>query len=176
MTSNDYSRHCTRTLKATVITLNDGACEGKVTDDTGPVVVEMLKNHFSKTPFSLQMETVLLGFDATALRYKVIDCVARDVDMVFTIGGTGIGRRDITPETLLSLFHKEIPGIMDFIRMKHGTALPEALISRSVAGVIGETQVYALPGEVEAVREYMSEIQRILIHNFMMLRGTDATE
>ena len=57
--------------------------------------------------------------------------------MVFTTGGTGIGPRDITVETVKPLLDKEIPGIMEFIRMKYGAEMPNALLSRGIAGVFG---------------------------------------
>ncbi|MBN2528443.1 MAG: MOSC domain-containing protein [Deltaproteobacteria bacterium] len=170
----DALAHHQRPLKIMVLTLSDRASQGEYKDRSGPAIVEMLKSFFSSTPWHLQVDTAIIGDDATLLRYKVNDCVAREVDVLLTTGGTGIGKRDITPETLLSLFHKEIPGIMDFIRMKYGADLPQALISRSVAGVINETQVFALPGSVKAAREYMNEILRVLEHNMLMLWGIDA--
>jgi molybdopterin biosynthesis enzyme MoaB len=68
---------------------------------------------------------------------------------------------------------KEMPGIMDMIRVKYGAANAGALLSRAVAGVKGKTVVYTLPGSVKAVNEYMSEISKTLEHTFYMLYGTD---
>jgi molybdopterin biosynthesis enzyme MoaB len=68
---------------------------------------------------------------------------------------------------------KEMPGIMEMIRVKYGTVNAGALLSRAVAGVIGKTVVYTLPGSVKAVNEYMSEISKTLEHTFYMLYGTD---
>lgn len=171
--SGDEIVHVARPLKVVIITLSDRVSRGVYEDRSGPAIEEMLTAHFSNTPWHLHVERVLMEDDATMLRYKVSDCVAREVDVLFTTGGTGIGKRDITPETLLSMFHKEIPGIMDYIRMKYGVSLPQALISRSVAGVIGEMQIYALPGSEKATKEYMIEILRILEHNLYMLWGID---
>ncbi len=92
-------------------------------------------------------------------------------DYIFTTGGTGIGPRDITPDVILPLLDREIPGIMDHIRIKYGTDLPQALLSRSVAGVIGKTLIFALPGSPKAVGEYLSEILRILMHATLMVHG-----
>jgi len=73
-------------------------------------------------------------------------------DFIFTTGGTGIGHRDITVDVVKPLLDKEIPGIMDMIRMKYGMEKPNALISRSVAGLMNNTMVFTLPGSVRAVK------------------------
>ncbi len=63
---------------------------------------------------------------------------------------------------------------MEMIRMKYGMEKPNALLSRSVAGVAGKTIIYALPGSVKAVNEYMAEISRTMKHTLYMLHGLDA--
>jgi molybdenum cofactor synthesis domain-containing protein len=99
--------------------------------------------------------------------------VAGGADVIFTSGGTGIGPRDVTPETIRAVLDREIPGVMEYIRVKYGRTKPSALLSRSVAGVIGSTLVYALPGSVRAVREYLAEILRSLEHAVLTVRGID---
>lgn len=71
------------------------------------------------------------------------------------------------------MLQKEIPGIMELIRMKYGAEKPNALISRGVAGVIGNTLIYTLPGSVKAVEEYMTEITKTIRHSIFMLHGLD---
>jgi molybdopterin biosynthesis enzyme MoaB len=58
--------------------------------------------------------------------------------------------------------------------MKYGAEKPNALLSRSVAGVAGQTLIYALPGSVKAVNEYMAEIFKTLKHSVFMLHGLDS--
>ena len=99
---------------------------------------------------------------------------AQDYDFIFTTGGTGIGPRDITVDVLKPMLDKEIPGIMEMIRMKYGMEKPNALISRSIAGLIGNTMIFVLPGSVKAVNEYMSEITKVLKHLVLMLYSIDA--
>ena len=99
--------------------------------------------------------------------------VKEKVDIIFTTGGTGIGPRDITPDVIKKLIDKEIPGIMEMIRIKYGMQFPNALLSRSIAGVAGKTLLYALPGNPKAVKEYCDEIFKTVEHSFRMLYNID---
>ncbi|MEZ5020212.1 MAG: molybdopterin-binding protein [Bacteroidales bacterium] len=63
-------------------------------------------------------------------------------------GGTGIGPRDITPDVVRPMLTKEIRN-RNKIRVKYGMMNPKALLSRAVAGTIGNNLVYTLPGSVE---------------------------
>jgi len=94
-------------------------------------------------------------------------------DLILTTGGTGIGPRDITVDTVKPMLEKEIPGVMEYIRMKYGSSKPNALLSRGVAGIIGSCLIYTLPGSVRAVEEYMTVITSTLEHTFLMLYGID---
>ena len=100
-------------------------------------------------------------------------CKRNYYNIIITTGGTGIGPRDITVETVIPLLSKQIPGIMEYIRIKYGTEKPTALLSRSVAGVIGKSLIYTLPGSVKAVEEYMREIVKTLSHTINMQYGVD---
>jgi molybdopterin biosynthesis enzyme MoaB len=93
------------------------------------------------------------------------------IEVMITTGGTGIAPRDCTPETVLALADKIVPGVMEHIRWKYGQNNPMAYLSRSVAVCMGDTLVYTLPGSVKAVEQYMSEILRTLEHLLLTLRG-----
>jgi molybdopterin biosynthesis enzyme MoaB len=71
------------------------------------------------------------------------------------------------------LLDKEIPGIMEFIRVRYGAEKPNALLSRAVAGIIGKALIYTLPGSVRAVDEYLTEILKTLNHTLLMKYGID---
>ena len=62
---------------------------------------------------------------------------------------------------------------MEFIRIKYGTEKPAALLSRGVAGIMGKSLIYTLPGSVKAVEEYMTEILKTLKHTIFMQYGID---
>ncbi len=97
----------------------------------------------------------------------------RQYNLILTTGGTGIGPRDITVETVSPLLEREIPGIMEFIRVKYGMENPNALLSRGVAGIIGKALIFTLPGSVKAVDEYLNEILKVLKHAILMQYGVD---
>jgi molybdopterin adenylyltransferase len=156
-----------------VITLSDRAYRGEYEDLSGPGVRQRIEEFMKSEGWEYSIDIELIPDD----QYKLADIVktaAGSCDMIFTTGGTGIGPRDITVETIKPLLSKEIPGIMEYIRVKHGTEKPNALLSRGVAGITGKSLIYTLPGSVRAVDEYMTEILRTLKHTLLMLYGIDS--
>jgi len=95
------------------------------------------------------------------------------IEVVFTTGGTGLGPRDFAPDVVRPFLDKEIPGVMEMIRVKYGSTMPAALISRSIAGVSGNTLIYCLPGSPKAVSEYCQEILPTIIHSIKMILSID---
>lgn len=159
------------TFKVHVITMSDRAYRGSYADLSGPAVVKYVKYAMAAAGWKCEIKQSLLPDDAVALRAALTE--APSVDLIITTGGTGIGPRDITPDVVRSLLTKEIPGIMEQIRVKYGTRNPKALLSRGIAGTIGNTLIYTLPGSVKAVHEYMAEIVKTIEHTFYMLYGVD---
>jgi molybdenum cofactor synthesis domain-containing protein len=154
-----------------VITLSDRAHRGSYSDLSGPAVVKYVKYAMAAAGWKYELEHIILPDDADALRGALTESPA--ADLIITTGGTGIGPRDITPDVVKPLLTKEIPGIMEQIRVKYGTRNPKALLSRGIAGTIGNTLIYTLPGSVKAVHEYMAEIVKTMEHTFYMLYGID---
>jgi len=171
--AGDTIEYIPKTYKAMIITLSDRASKGEYEDRSGPAVKNMLEDHFKKMNFPLETERNVIPDDRRELESLIRNAVENKFDMIITTGGTGIGKRDITVETVQPMLDKEIPGIMEHIRMKYGSVKPNALLSRGVAGVMNESLVYTLPGSVRAVNEYMTEILKTLNHLFYMLHGMD---
>ena len=166
----EYHPHIFKTL---IITLSDRASKGEYADRSGPRVNELIQTFFDMNNFKYSVDTTIIPDDEAQLN-ELLKNAVDNYDFVFTTGGTGIGHRDITVDVVKPLLDKEIPGIMDMIRMKYGMKKPNALISRSVAGLMNNTMVFTLPGSVRAVNEYMSEITKVLRHLILMLNGIDA--
>ncbi|MDO9580440.1 MAG: molybdopterin-binding protein [Bacteroidales bacterium] len=161
------------TLKILIITLSDRAHKGEYEDLSGPRISEIISKYLSSLNWEYSVNLTLIPDDADILR-EVLTSAGSINNIIITTGGTGIGPRDITVETVAPLLAKEIPGIMEFIRIKYGTEKPNALLSRGVAGIIGKSLIYTLPGSLRAVDEYMTEILKTLIHTIYMQYGVDA--
>jgi len=170
---DDAVQYLPRTLSFRVITLSDRAYKGEYEDRSGPRVRELLASFLSGTRWHPTIEETILPDEPDRLKQELAQAQADGVDIVFTTGGTGIGPRDMTPDVVAEFCDKLIPGIMESIRLKFGSEKPNALLSRSVAGVAGTMLVYTLPGSVRAVEEYVGEILKTLEHSLFMIHGLD---
>ncbi len=162
-----------RVFRFHVVTLSDRASKGVYEDKSGPRIVEILQQHFSDKPRNIEVSHSVIPDDASSLSVLIEKTTYDEVDVIITTGGTGIGPRDVTVETISPMLDKEIPGIMEMIRIKYGQEKPNALLSRGIAGLIGETLIYTLPGSVKAVNEYMAEILKTMEHLIYMRHGLD---
>jgi len=156
-----------------VITLSDRAYRGEYSDLSGPRISERLKEFFTAQKWDSNIRNILIPDNADTLQ-KLVENEVEFSDIIITTGGTGIGPNDITIETIKPLLDKEIPGIMEFIRIKYGAEKPNALLSRGVAGIAGKSLIYSLPGSLKAVDEYMTEIIKTLEHTIQMQHGIDS--
>ncbi len=162
-----------KVFKAKVITLSDRASRGVYEDKSGPEVSGILEKYFDKINWRIEIENIVIRDHEGQLSKLIPELLKQKTDLIITTGGTGIGLRDITPEVMQKFIKKEIPGIMEMIRWKYGVEKPAALISRALAGVHDKTLLFALPGSVRAVNEYMTEILKHLEHLVYMIEGID---
>lgn len=158
--------------KVLVITLSDRAYKGEYEDQSGPAIREMVDNYFKEIAWSMESEIIVIADDVAILR-QLINESSQTYNVIITTGGTGIGPRDFTVDVVTALLDKQIPGIMELIRVKYGMDKPNVLLSRGVAGIKDRSLIYTLPGSVKAVREYMSEILKTLQHAIYMQYGVD---
>jgi molybdopterin adenylyltransferase len=171
--SGDILEYVPRLLRFHVITLSDRASKGQYEDRSGPRITEILNKHFEGKPRNIEVTNAVIPDDASSLKVMIERMAYDEMDVIITTGGTGIGPRDITVETVEPMLDKEIPGIMEMIRVKYGAEKPNALLSRGVAGLMAGTLIYTLPGSVRAVNEYMAEILKTLEHLVYMRHGLD---
>lgn len=169
----DVFEYHQRIFKFQILTLSDRAFKGQYEDKSGPAIEDLIRNHYSASNREIDVHRTLIPDDAGMLQKAISNALELDVDFLITTGGTGIGPRDITVDTIRPMIEKEIPGIMELIRLKYGAEKPNALLSRSVAGLAGKTFIYTLPGSVRAVSEYLSEILKTNDHLVYMLNELD---
>ena len=159
-------------VKIAIITLSDRAYRGEYKDLSGPRVKEILLDYFHNDKKDCHIDLEIMPDDAGTLT-DLLSKAADRYNLIITTGGTGIGPRDITVETVRPMLSKEIPGVMEYIRVKYGSWKPNALLSRGVAGILGKAIIYTIPGSEKAADEYMKEIIKTLNHTMMMQYGID---
>jgi len=171
--SGDVVKVIKKPLKIDIITLSDRAFSGEYKDRSGIEIKNLLDAHFAESDFFAKFANILIPDDPEELTEKVEKSLASGTDIIFTTGGTGISERDITPDVIKPMLHREIPGIMEFIRTKYAEEIPSAMLSRSVAGIIDKTLIFTLPGSVKAVSEYTMEITKVINHAILSIKGIE---
>ncbi len=170
---NQNITHKAKTFDIKVITLSDRAYRGIYKDKSGPLVTELITEYFKQIEKTVNIKNIIIPDNADELSLLIEESKHEKTDIIITTGGTGIGQRDITVETVKTHIDKEIPGIMEMIRMKYGAEKPNALLSRGIAGTMNQSLVYTLPGSIKAVNEYLTEIFKTLDHLLYMIHGID---
>lgn len=171
--ADDELVYVPKEYRIAVITLSTRAYKGTYEDCSGMELEKMINRFCLDNNWPLKYSSVLLPDNAEMLHQELERYIHAGYDMIFTTGGTGIGTSDITIAEVRKVLSKEIPGIMEYVRMKYGSDNPNALLSASLAGVGGNSLIFALPGSVKAVKEYFTEISRMLKHMVYMRMGLD---
>jgi molybdopterin adenylyltransferase len=172
--AHDLLEYRPKVIQAGIITLSDRASKGEYEDRSGPLLRRILEDHYAGLGRLIEIHYRVIPDEQEYLGTLIDQFTQDNMDVIFTTGGTGIGPRDITPEVIKPLLDKEIPGIMEMIRVKYGMQFPNALLSRGVAGIISKTQIYTLPGNPKAVKEYADEILKTVEHTLRMLHEIDS--
>lgn len=154
-----------------IVVLSDRASAGIYEDKSGKLIDKLCTEWFVAKNMKVEIETEIIPDEKEQLVEVLTHSFNKKTDLIFTTGSTGIGERDIAPETIAPLLDKQITGIMELVRVKYGMKNPNAVLSRSIAGTKNKTLLFALPGNPKAVNEYLTEIFSVLFHSFLMLHG-----
>jgi cyclic pyranopterin phosphate synthase len=153
-------------LKAAVVVCSDSISKGIGEDKSGKVITDKLNGYGVEV-----LDYMVIPDDHNAIQDAAQDAVNRGVDILIYTGGTGLSHRDVTPEALEPILTRRIPGIEEAIRGYGQQRMPTAMLSRSVAGTIGEMLVLALPGSAAGAAESMDAIFPAVLHVFQVLSG-----
>ena len=156
--------HFTRVLKeplaASVIVLSDTVASGKKADTAGQNVMEILE----EANFGYIHYQVIS--DSPEQLKALIEQQKNDYPLILTVGGTGLGPKDLTVETIQPLLTREIPGLMEAARSFGQRRTPYAALSRGVAGYIENSLILTLPGSRQGAKESLVAILPALVHLF----------
>jgi molybdenum cofactor synthesis domain-containing protein len=156
-------------IRALAITVSNRAAAGVYADTSGPVLAELLA-----AAGCGEVDGPRVVPDGEPVLAALREAVADGYDVVVTTGGTGLTPGDRTPEMTRQVIDREIPGIAEAIRSAGAAAgIPSAVLSRSLAGLAGQTLVVNLPGSAGGVRDGMAVLSPILGHAVDQARGGD---
>lgn len=154
-------------IRVAIVTVSDSAAAGTREDVSGPKLRERAQE---------------LGWAATE-REVVPDEIERithaltrladsgQISVILTTGGTGVARRDVTPEATRMVIQREIPGLGEMMRAEGRKITPMAALSRSIAGVRGKTLIVNLPGSPRGAVESLDTISKLLPHIVDLIEG-----
>lgn len=152
------------TRTALVLTISDGVDAGTREDESG----EALAARLTELGFAVERQAVADETDDIAM---AVAKASGRFELVVSTGGTGLGPRDRTPQTLHGLLDYEIPGFGEQMRAYGRAKTPMADLSRSMAGALGSTLVVATPGSRGGALDSLAAIEGILEHALETLAG-----
>lgn len=160
-----YRRRIEPGVDGAVIVLSDTVAAGRAEDHAGALVRERLDAAGITCP-----DVEVIPDEPAELETRIRQWVERKVALIVTVGGTGIGSRDRTVETVQPMLDREIPGIMEAARSHGQRRMPYAMLSRGVAGLIGKTLVITLPGSTSGASEHLDALIPGILHAFEVVR------
>jgi molybdenum cofactor synthesis domain-containing protein len=159
-------------IRGTILTVSDRSADQVREDVTGPLVVSRLR----AAGFDVSEPRVIPDGD-DSVRTALTDVLATSVDFVLTLGGTGIGPRDQTPEGTAPLLAAELPGIIEELRRVGLRTVPTAVLSRGLAGIAktpgGRAVIVNLPGSRGAAEDGLAVLVPLIPHIVDQLSGGD---
>lgn len=157
-TSRQHQKESSKDITCGIITLSDSR-KSKKADLSGKYMAEEIEKRY--TLKSRQ----LIPDEKEELLNAIEEMICENIDVILTTGGTGLDSRDITVETVESLFEKKLDGFGEMFRLKSYEEIgAAALLSRATAGIYKKTVIFSMPGSPNAVKTAFSIIIDELPH------------
>lgn len=163
---SDFKNELSFELQAAVVVCSDTISKGTKEDKAGKAIIQKLNDlNIDDISYSI------IPDDKELIASTVLALASNHFDLIIVTGGTGLSARDVSPEAIRPLLDREIPGIMEAARNYGQSRTPYAMLSRGIAGMIGETVVLSLPGSTRGAEESMDAIFPHLLHIFAVMQG-----
>ena len=148
-----------------ILTVSDRASRGEYDDLGGPA----LRAVVTALGWSVLAE-VLVPDETARIQAAIRALAAQGCQLILTTGGTGIALRDVTPEAIRGIMRVELPGFGEAMRLKSFGALPNAILSRSLAAVVDDSLVIALPGKPQGAVDCLHIVAPAIPHTVKVAR------
>jgi cyclic pyranopterin phosphate synthase len=163
---SDYGNKEVQDLAVAVMVCSDSVSSGKKEDRAGKVISDKIKN------LGLEVSNyIIIPDEVLDIQNTINKLCVQKTDLLIITGGTGLSNRDVTPEAVIPLLDRRIPGIEEAIRSYGQDRTPYAMLSRSVVGFKGNTLIMALPGSTAGAGESMDAVFPSVLHLFKILNG-----
>jgi len=158
------------TLKVAVLTISDSVSQSLQQDISGDLVQQKLSQYNL-----LNIHREYVEDDLLSIQNLTRKLIQDDYELIVCTGGTGLSGRDVTPDAILPLIDREIPGVMEAARGYGQQRTPYAMLSRGIAGFSGNCLILTLPGSPRGVEESMDAIFPYILHVFRVKDGARHT-
>jgi molybdenum cofactor synthesis domain-containing protein len=149
-----------------VITISDSVSSGENEDKSGPLLIA----GFSDSGCSVEHKKVMPD-GSDELTSTIQNWIKEGAELIITTGGTGLGPRDLTIETLEGIFDSKLPGVEQALHAYGRGKVKTAMLSRLTAGVVSGAIVICLPGSMGAVKDALNVLVPTIFHSFHMMKG-----
>ena len=157
-------------IKAAVLTVSDKASVGLRIDTSGPTLVNLLHAQ----GFLTEMKAIVPD-EREKIVAKLREWVeGGSVQLILTTGGTGLSPRDVTPEALMEVSERIVPGLGELMRNAGQKSTPTSYLSRSLAVTASKSLIIALPGSERGAKESFQSIIPCLRHAIGTINGWDS--
>ncbi|MBL7831849.1 MAG: bifunctional molybdenum cofactor biosynthesis protein MoaC/MoaB [Saprospiraceae bacterium] len=163
---SDFQKDIDSSLKAAVVVCSDTISGGSKEDKAGKAIIRHLERNKVKVA-----DYFIIPDDPNEIASLVHQMNDAGCNMLFFTGGTGLSRRDVTPDVVKPLLTREIPGIMEMIRSYGQHRSPYSFLSRGVSGMVNDMLVITLPGSTKGADESMHAIMPHILHLFKVIDG-----
>jgi molybdopterin adenylyltransferase len=152
-------------IEVGIITISDRASRGQYDDLGGPA----LRQAATARGWKVLVET-LVPDERRDIQRAIREQINKGCHVVLTTGGTGVALRDVTPEAVLEIATRELPGFGEAMRMESMKITHNAILSRSLAAVVDKSLVICLPGKPSGAVECLGFVAAAVPHCIDVLR------
>lgn len=142
-----------------IITVSDRASIGVYADCSGPALTAACAGY----GWTVAAD-VLVPDEIHPIACAIESLETQACHLILTTGGTGVALRDVTPEAIRSIMRVELPGFGEIMRAESMKITPNAILSRSMAAIVGQSLVIALPGKPSGAVECLGFIHGAIPH------------
>ncbi|NUM31204.1 MAG: bifunctional molybdenum cofactor biosynthesis protein MoaC/MoaB [Bacteroidetes bacterium] len=160
---SEFSDKLKKDLKSSVIVCSDSISAGQKHDKAGKAIIAKLEKYNVNNE-----QYIIIPDNIEKIQETIKNLCDKKTDLLIITGGTGLSKTDVTPEAVKPLLDREIPGIAEAARNYGQNMMPYSMLSRSIAGLIGETLVIALPGSTRGAKESMDALFPYVLHIFKL--------